>query len=375
MKRRKVLEKLKAKPILMDKKKRLYLIIGGSVAALLLIIVIVWATVFALPVPSEEFVNEEEITEEEDIEGDEEIHLSLIDNSVIEDEDEKMIAVIIENHTDSRRQMAGLEEASLVFETETEGGITRFLAFYPYQSTERVGPVRSARPCFVRWAEQFNSALVHAGGSDLGLSTIYTSGNVFDLDGLALEGGLKYFTRDYVYFAPHNLFTNMGELRELMDDRGWDKPLEESYFFFGSVEANSSPSMDDEEALTIHIYYPFPQYFVRYDYDSSDEIYKRFQAGDPHIDHGSEKQITASNVVILITNYYPTDDVGRLYMKTEGTGDMYLFRNGMVFPGTWERMSTVDSYKFYGESGDELAFAPGKTWISVVNYQGGLQWE
>jgi Protein of unknown function (DUF3048) C-terminal domain len=160
-----------------------------------------------------------------------------------------------------------------------------------------------------------------------------------------------------------------------MDARGWDKTLEEPYFLFGDADVNSSPSMDDEEASIVHIYYPFPQYFVRYDYDSDNEIYKRFQAGDPHIDHGSEKQVTASNVVILITSYYPTDDVGRLYMKTEGTGDMYLFRNGMVYPGTWERMSATDTYKFYNENGDEMSFAPGKTWVSVVNYQSGLQWE
>lgn len=362
----------------MDKKKRLYLIIGGLIATLLLVIIIVWATVFALPAPKEEpLVNEdEEVTQEDDIKHDEPMHLSLIDNSIIdENTEERMVAVIVENHTDSRRQMAGLESASLVFETEAEGGITRFIAFFPYQSPERVGPVRSARPYFVRWAEQFNSALAHAGGSDLGLSTIYNSGNVFDLDGLALEGGLKYFTRDYVYFAPHNLFTNVKELRELMDDRGWDKPLKEPYFLFGPAEANSNPTIDDEEASTIHIYYPFPQYFVRYDYNPEDELYYRFEAEAPHIDHGSEKQVTASNVVVLVTNYYPTDEEGRLYMKTEGTGDLYLFRNGKVFPGTWERMTTSDPYKFYNENGDEMSFASGKTWISVVNYQGGLQWE
>ena len=360
----------------MDKKKRLYLIIGAGVATVLLIVVVVWTAVFALPSPPEEQQQtiDETLVDEMPKEEPQE-HLSLIDGLPISVDEEKMVAVIVENHTDSRRQMAGLEQASLVFETEAEGGITRFLAFFPYQSPERVGPVRSARPYFVRWAEQFDSALAHAGGSDLGLSAIYNSGNVFDLDGLALEGGLKYFTRDYVYFAPHNLFTNIKELRELIADRGWDKPLTTPYFLFGPVEDNSSPSMDDEEASTIHIYYPFPSYFVRYDYDSSEEVYKRFQAGDPHIDHGSEKQITASNVVILITNYYPTDEAGRLYMKTEGTGDMYLFRNGKVFTGTWERLGASDSYKFYNEDGNELTFAPGKTWISVVNYQGGLQWE
>lgn len=363
----------------MENKKRLYLIIGSATAVVLLVIFVVLANVFALPdPPKDDSEIAEELTDEEEIERDEPMTLSIIDNSILEEGvKEKMIAVIIENHTDSRRQMAGLEDASLVFETEAEGGITRFLAFYPYQNTVKVGPVRSARPYFVRWAEQFNSALAHAGGSDLGLSIIYSSGRIFDFDGLALEGGLKYFTRDYVYFAPHNLFTNLGELRDLMEERGWDNPLlaEDAPFLFGPVESNTGFSTDYEEASTIHIYYPFPQYFVRYEYDEDDEIYNRFQADSPHVDSGNGKQITASNVVVMITNYYSTDSAGRLYMKTEGSGDMYLFRNGKVFPGEWKRFTTLDKYKFYDKEGNELAFAPGKTWISVINYQGGLQWE
>jgi len=361
----------------MDKKKRLYLIVGGVATTFLFITIIVWTIVFALPAPPKELVSENKKPVQQEVVEikEKESHLSLVDDLPIDEDKERMVAVIVENHTASRRQMAGLEQASLVFETEAEGGITRFLAFFPYQSPDRVGPVRSARPYFVKWAEQFNSALAHAGGSQMGLNAIYSSGSVFDLDGLALEGGLKYFMRDYVYFAPHNLFTNISELRDLMKDRNWDKPLIEPFFLFGSVEKNEDPSIDPEKASIIHIYYPFPNYFVRYDYDSTDEIYKRFQAGNPHIDHGSEKQITASNVVILVTSYYPTDDAGRLYMKTEGEGDMYLFRNGEVFTGKWKKLHASDRYKFYGENGDELVFAPGKTWISVINNQGGLQWE
>ncbi|MCD6109932.1 DUF3048 domain-containing protein [bacterium] len=360
----------------MDKRKRSYLIIGGIAITFLLVIIIVWTAVFALPAPSKEIPPEEQQkTIDEKPKEEPEEHLSLIDDLPIDVDEERMIAVIVENHTDSRRQMAGLEQASLVFETEVEGGITRFIAFFPYQSPDRVGPVRSARPYFVKWAEQFSSALAHAGGSQMGLSAIYNSGNVFDLDGLALEGGLKYFTRDYVYFAPHNLFTNVKELRELIADRGWDKPLKEPFLSFGSVEEDEDPSVEDQNASTIHIYYPFPSYFVRYDYDVTDEVYKRFQAGNPYIDHGSEKQITASNVVILVTNYYPTDEAGRLYMKTEGQGDMYLFRNGKVFTGVWKKMTALDKYKFYDGNGKEFTFAPGKTWISVINNQGGLQWE
>jgi len=359
----------------MDKQKLTSYIIAGIVALVVIVLSIVWLTVFSLPAQKvEEEVIEDEKAQETDLAVIEGGHESLIDGLQI-DEDEQMISVIAENHTDARRQQSGLSEASLVIEAETEGGITRFLAFYPYQDIEKVGPVRSARPYYVRWAEMFDSAFAHAGGSDLGLSTIYSSGHVLDFDGLALEGGTKYFTRDFLYYAPHNLFTNLAELRELMEDRGWEKILEDEFFKFGSSLDNQNGIDDPELADTVRIYYPFPQYHVKYEYDPEENVYERSQGGSVHVDKNNGDQIAPSNVVILITNYYPTDEEGRLYMKTEGKGDMYLFRNGKVYPGTWKRFAVGDDLKFFGEDDEELVFEKGPTWISVVNYSGGLQWE
>lgn len=360
----------------MDNKKLTSYIIAGIIAIVVIVVSVIWLTVFSLPTEKEpaEVVESTEQAQETDLAVIEGGHESLMDGTEIT-EDEQVITVIIENHTQARRQQSGLSEASLVIETEAEGGITRFLAFYPYQNIEKVGPVRSARPYYVRWAEMVDSALAHAGASDLGYSAIYSSGRVLDLDGLALEGGLKYFTRDYIYYAPHNLFANLAELREMMDDRGWEKPLEDGVFKFGSSLDNQNGVDEPELADTIRIYYPFQQYNVRYDYNPEDNVYKRFQAGDKHVDKNNGDQIMPSNVVVMITNYYPTDEEGRLYMKTEGKGDMYLFRNGKIYPGTWERLTTGDLLKFYGPDDEELVFEKGPTWISVVNYAGGLQWE
>lgn len=363
----------------MDKKRLTAIIIVSAAAIILTAALILWIFVFRLPdekpevaEQSEDVINE---TETDLAHLEEKNYESLIDGSDIEKEEEHMIAVIIENHGDSRRQMHGLFDASLVFEAEAEGGITRFLAFYPYQDTEKVGPVRSARPYFVRWSEMFSTALAHAGASEMGFSAIYSSGRILDLDGLALEGGGKYFTRDYMYYAPHNLYANLGELRELMNDRGWDNPVEEQFVEFGDIDENEFSDSDLESAETVHIYYPYPNYFVKYQYDSESEKYLRYEGGEPHMDHTDDKQIETSNVVVMITNYYPTDEEGRLYMKTEGKGDIYLFRSGKVIPGTWKRTTSSDKYRFYDENDNELKFKEGKTWISVINYQGGLQWE
>ncbi|MBU1446313.1 DUF3048 domain-containing protein [Patescibacteria group bacterium] len=355
-----------------SKNRILLAVLGVLLVVGIVFIVLIWMNAFKLP--EQKAIHEkipapdEEVKEEEKV-----LHVSLIDGDQIEVEEERMIAVIIENHSDSRPQMEGLADASLVFETEAEGGITRFLAFYPYQTIERVGPVRSARPYFVKWAEQFDAGFAHAGGSDAGLAEIYNSGQLLDLDGLVLEGGDKYFVRDYNYYAPHNLFTNLAELRERMDDLGWDKALKYPFATFG--EMRDSAYEEVVSANTIHIYYPFPQYFVRYDYDPYTDTYLRYQAGFAHNDHGSGEQIAPSNVIVMTTNYYPIDDAGRLQMQTEGEGDMYFFRNGKVYTGTWQKSSSLGGLKFYDENDEEFLFEVGKTWISVINYQGGLQWE
>ena len=93
------------------------------------------------------------------------------------------------------------------------------------------------------------------------------------------------------------------------------------------------------------------------------------------MDHGNNEQITAVNLVVMFTDYYPVDDAGRLSMKTEGEGEMFLFREGKVIAGTWSKIDTQVKLKFYGENGAELLFAPGKTWISVINKRDLVQWE
>ncbi|MBN1494524.1 DUF3048 domain-containing protein [Candidatus Peregrinibacteria bacterium] len=361
---------------IMDPKKRKILLIAGIAGAVLVLAsIIVCFVVFALPKPQEPADTAENGELIEDVQQEiEPKNISLIEGIPIDQNEEKVVAVIIENYIDSRRQMSGLSQASMVFEAEAEGGITRFLALYPYQDLERVGPVRSARPYFVKWAEMFDAAIVHAGGSTTALSKIYTSAKVFDLDCLALEGGLKYCVRDYIYYAPHNLFANLSDLRELIEEYGWSKPLTASFLQFGPLSSFTFDN-EDNNAEIIHVYYPFPEYFVKWDYDKEKNIYLRNQAGEPHIDNGHDTQISASNVVVLFTEYYPVDAEGRLSMKVEGSGELNLFRDGKVIAGTWEKTDESAGLKFYGENGAELLFTPGKTWICVVNSMYSLQFE
>ncbi|MCS6939995.1 MAG: DUF3048 domain-containing protein, partial [Roseiflexus sp.] len=75
--------------------------------------------------------------------------------------------VMIDNHPNAYPQ-TGLDKAAVVFEALAEAGITRFMAVYvPGVSPDvpSIGPVRSARLYFVRWAMGMRGMYIHAGGA------------------------------------------------------------------------------------------------------------------------------------------------------------------------------------------------------------------
>ncbi len=75
---------------------------------------------------------------------------------------------------DSRHVQINLDKADFYFEAETEAGIPRILAVFSSidRIPDEIGPVRSARPHFVKIAAALDALYSHIGGSDSGLATI-----------------------------------------------------------------------------------------------------------------------------------------------------------------------------------------------------------
>ncbi|MEG3029865.1 MAG: DUF3048 domain-containing protein, partial [Oscillospiraceae bacterium] len=65
-------------------------------------------------------------------------------------EGQRTLAVMVNNISACRPQR-GLSDASILYESKVEGGITRFMAlFQDYKKINDIGPVRSARDQFFR---------------------------------------------------------------------------------------------------------------------------------------------------------------------------------------------------------------------------------
>ena len=273
------------------------------------------------------------------------------------------IAVVIDNSTFARPQQSGLEKASIVYETLAEGGITRFLVIFNSEPVEKIGPIRSARPYFIDWAEEYGAAFTHIGGSPTALANLATSQHIFDIKEV-LNDPTNAIWRDKTYAAPHNAFTSIKKLTQLMKAGKFWLPLEIDCFKFKKPDSKSGNVR--------FIQFNFsnsPSYSVKYIYNQEGHYYTRFNGGKSH------HNIKPNNIIIQFTDQYVEDDEGRLHIQTQGTGKALIFRDGKVIKGSWEKDKPVKRIngilptsftKFLDQSGSEIELNRGQTWIEVV---------
>lgn len=273
----------------------------------------------------------------------------------------KLVAVMIENHTDARPQ-SGLAKASIVYEAPVEANFTRFMAIYPESDlVDKIGPVRSARPYYLDWLAEYGSPMyMHCGGSNDALEKIIAE-KVFDFNEM-YRG--QYFWRDAVRFAPHNLYTS-SEL--------WNKAMEKynselnviglSGWNFVNGAQTASSTLEGEQ---IKLAFLAPSYSVEWKYNSTTQKYERFQAGARHLDSDGTA-IVADTVIVQFVKTEVLDEVGRIGMETIGSGKVEVYYDGQKFSGTWKKTDRTSRTRFYGENGEEIKLKAGKIWIEVFN--------
>ncbi len=124
--------------------------------------------------------------------------------------------------------------------------------------------------------------------------------------------------------------------------------------------------------------------YNRWNYDDSRGKYLRFadtaddfnglneQYGQA-TDRLNDQPVAFDNVVVLFVNneyYNVTPEV--LDIQLEGSGTAYAFRDGQVYPVSWQRGAN-DVVSLVNADGTPFAFKPGSTWFEVVGLQSVLQ--
>lgn len=272
------------------------------------------------------------------------------------------VAVMIDNLTSARPQ-SGLGQASVVYEALAEGGIPRFMAVYAQPNIKRIGPVRSTRPYFVRYAAEYRAGLAHAGGSPDGL-ILLRSLRMPNIEGL--KGKTASFFFRYGGTGVHNLFTDTKLLTRAITQAKYNKfiPYYREWKFVDDPPLSARKKR--KQSITINIG-AGKSYQVRYEYDRVKNAYKRFTGGVPLVDRLTKKQVYAKNVVVLmVPKEKVLDRKGRLEIKTLGKGKAILLKDGVATTINWSKLTTYSRTVFTAKDKKEVEFNRGPVWITVL---------
>lgn len=272
-------------------------------------------------------------------------------------------AIMIENSPDARPQ-SGIKDAGVVFEAVAEGGITRFLTLFQEAKPGYIGPIRSVRPYYLDWLVPFDAPVAHVGGSAEALAQIRNEG-IKDLD---YGSNSDYYQRINSRYAPHNVYTSRDRLLELHTAKGWTKSD------FTSWERKSDNKTPTPTAKALDFNISSYLYNPHFDYIAETNSYHRSQAGQPHVDEKTNAVIDAKVVIAIVVPKSLHPDGTHTIYATHGSGKAYIFQDGTVTVGKWEKPERKKQIIFKTNTGDTIKLDTGMVWVSVVGEEGAVKY-
>lgn len=286
------------------------------------------------------------------------------------------VVIMIDNSPEARPYHAGLSEAAVVYEALAEGGSTRLEpVFAGAPKTERIGPVRSARPYFVEIAAGWGAFYWHAGGSPEGLSLIRELAGQKQITDLNEISGLGpiYLWRDRSLAAPHNLFTSGEKIAKALVDFKLTSPVAEKLTWQWEKDLKDKASRKQGEqaagpALEISVTFsPGVTFNPSYSYDAASGLYKRSLANRPHVDYNTKEQFKAATVIVqkVPSEWLLPSGYDRIGINIVGGGEALFFRDGKVFAGQWKKESKESQTQWL--LGDKpFILKTGQAWVEIV---------
>lgn len=284
-------------------------------------------------------------------------------NIVNEESKSRPYAIMINNVEGARKLQSGLQDAYMVYELMVEGGITRYLALFLDQTTERIGSIRSARHYYLDYALENDAIYVHHGyspqaredWSKLGVDRI-------EVNESTTGWRDKSASKTYEF----TLFTNIEKLgkgiRSKRTERNKDLLLNYSVDNIdisqmeGAIPANKIDIKYSSNTTT------------NYKYDTDNNIYLRSVNNKSQNDYVTGKQLTVKNIIVYKVKYsnIQGDDKGRQTIDNVGNGKGYYISNGYAVPITWKKDSRSSATIYKYNNGKEIQVNDGNTFIQIM---------
>lgn len=275
---------------------------------------------------------------------------------------------------------SGLSQADVIFEMETEGGITRYMAlFRDYSKMPVVGPIRSARDQFVQMMFPYSCLYVHDGASTYAkqlLKTyeyenrdLYPNKNIAFRDYTEYNKGLKAFE--------HTEFTSGQLITAAVESGKYDIDYkEEPVNMFNWVKYDEPARvLDGVDATTIEWHFS-SSYAAKMTYDpasgkyTKDHINLASGFSKPMIDAGNNgTNVEFDNILLLWTQIerYPDGILSDVDLAWGGVG--YYFNGGKVEKVRWLKGLPHEPLRIVSLDGTEtdVEINVGKSYIAMVD--------
>jgi len=234
--------------------------------------------------------------------------------------------------------------------------------------------VRSARPYYAKIARAFNPIYAffetypqcYKVIEDLGMQALSV---MADRSANSSITGQAPYWRDWTRSSvqEHTAFMSVAQLRQ--------KAAQLGYLLTGNLPFSykADPPLSQRGELSnitvsfaTHAYAP-KGFDLKYTYDKNLNAYLRQMGGYPHIDFNTGQQITAKNVVVMVSDIMgPLDKYGHMDVRTVGRGTAFIFQDGKAIRGTWERPDVYSPFIYKDSDGKQVNFTGGATWIAIV---------
>lgn len=286
------------------------------------------------------------------------------------------IAVMTPNEHNAQPHYS-LSEASILYEANVEGRMTRLLAIYEdWQNLEKIGNVRSLRTYFAYWAFEWDAFIIHTG------HPYYVDELIAAPDTQTINESnypdSEAFYRDESRSSPHNAYATGQKILQTINRKGY--PLtyrglaDSSHFRFTGASSQNTLEQygtDAQSAVYIDMSGCYPLTRCYFDYNPEDGLYYRSQylsggTDGPHIDAQTGKQLTFKNILVQNVKAWDLGDSYLAYQCEDNTEDGWYFTNGKGIHVTWEKSSDYGATKFYDDFGNEIILNTGKTMICIV---------
>lgn len=289
------------------------------------------------------------------------------------------VALVVENAYTARPQWGIDDEKNppdIIIDGEVEGGETRMLWIYAdYTSLpEQVGPMRSARPPFIKFSQLFDAVFIHWGqssskGDYVGADTVFAQDNVDHINQMTFNDKAGLFGRDKTrgVSTEHTGVLYGSKLAESIEAAGFRTEADKSSYMQFSFN-DSEKALGTAACGTMSVKLSSMTAAKSWSYNSEDKCY--------HTDaYGTD--VSRKNLLVLFDT---TEYVVKYNYGGSGRAETYCNYSLAGGSGKLAGLGTVTDIvwsvengqlKIKDAAGNEVKLNTGTTWIGYASSNNG----